>query len=141
MIGFGRNFAPHLPTPRWKKRILATGNVSIPAGPAETVSFIRAGSARYKKFVEDGKIKAFGAGILSSFGEMQHMAGGNAELVAFDPGAKLPAMSYKDGYQRRYFALDSFERGAAQLAEYCAHLQARLPEGVRAAVAEAVAAS
>lgn len=41
-----------------QKRILATGHVPIPAGPADTVSFIRAEAARYKKIVDDGKITA-----------------------------------------------------------------------------------
>ena len=41
-----------------QKRILATGHVPIPAGPADTVSFIRSESARYKKIVEDGNITA-----------------------------------------------------------------------------------
>jgi hypothetical protein len=34
---------------------------------------------------------------------------GLAELVPFDPSAPQPKMSYKDGYQKRYFVLDSFE--------------------------------
>jgi phenylalanine-4-hydroxylase len=34
---------------------------------------------------------------------------GGAELVPFDPFAPQPKMSYKDGYQKRYFVLDSFE--------------------------------
>lgn len=41
-----------------QKRVLATGHVPVPAGPAETLSFVRAESARYKKIVEDGKITA-----------------------------------------------------------------------------------
>ena len=53
------------------------------------------------------------AGILSSYGELQHMHKGGAELVPFDPFAKQPKMSYKDGFQRRYFVLDSFERWGA----------------------------
>jgi hypothetical protein len=39
------------------------------------------------------------AGILSSFGELRHMASGAAALQPFDPFAKLPKMSYKDGLQ------------------------------------------
>lgn len=89
---------------------------------------------------ENDQVKAFGAGILSSFGEMKHMASGAAELAPFDPFTKLPPMSYKDGYQQRYFVLDSFEEGAARLLEYCAHLQAQLPPEVRTAVEAALAA-
>mgnify|MGYP003353059187 CR=1 FL=1 len=40
------------------KRIAETGHVPVPLGPAETMSFLRAESARYKKIVEDGKITA-----------------------------------------------------------------------------------
>ena len=36
-------------------------------------------------------------------------AQGKAELVPFDPFAPQPKMSYKDGYQKRYFVLESFE--------------------------------
>ena len=35
------------------------------------------------------------AGILSSYGEMEHMAQGRAKLLPFDPFAKQPKMSYK----------------------------------------------
>ena len=44
---------------------------------------------------EGGDVKAFGAGVLSSFGELQHMAAGKAELVPLDVSAPLPRMSYK----------------------------------------------
>jgi phenylalanine-4-hydroxylase len=107
--------------------------------------------------------KAFGAGILSSYGEMKHFATGAASLQPFDPFApqvravqKLlgsrpcihmlchhftmfkivmlkwwnkrtahrvplkphtpqPKMSYKDGYQTRYFALESFEDASVRI--------------------------
>jgi phenylalanine-4-hydroxylase len=89
---------------------------------------------------EGGGIAAFGAGILSSFGELQHMASGAAALTPFDPFQPLPKMSYKDGFQRCYFVLDSFEAGAARLREYCARVQRGLPEDVRRAVAEVMEA-
>lgn len=34
---------------------------------------------------------------------------GTAEIVPFDPFIAQPKMSYKDGYQKRYFALESFK--------------------------------
>jgi len=88
----------------------------------------------------NNEIKAFGAGILSSFGEMQHMASGASEFAAFDPFAKLPPMSYKDGFQKSYFVLESFEQGAIKLKEFCEHVQEELPPDLRARVAEIVAA-
>lgn len=83
---------------------------------------------------EHGEIKAFGAGVLSSYGELENMASGAAEIEPFDPFAKLPGMSYKDGYQKRYFALESFETGAARLREYCDHLQKQMPRELRTEV-------
>lgn len=64
---------------------------------------------------EGDEIKAFGAGILSSYGELQHMRDGNAEFAPFNPLAKQPKMSYKDGFQKRYFVMESFEEGCLQL--------------------------
>ncbi|KAI8464705.1 MAG: aromatic amino acid hydroxylase [Monoraphidium minutum] len=71
---------------------------------------------------EGGAPRAFGAGILSSYGELEWMASGRAELAAFDPYARLPKMSYKDGFQRRYFVLDSFQDGARLLQDYARSL-------------------
>lgn len=73
--------------------------------------------------------KAFGAGILSSFGEMEHLLSGQGYTVTpFDPFAPQPKMSYKDGVQKRYMSLDSFEAGRELLLEYCA---ATTPADVR----------
>lgn len=83
---------------------------------------------------EGESIKAFGAGVLSSFGELQHMAEGRAKLLPFDPFQPQPKMSYKDGYQSQYFVLESFEDGARKLREYCTTLHTALPEDVKRAV-------
>jgi phenylalanine-4-hydroxylase len=73
--------------------------------------------------------RAFGAGILSSFGEMEHLLSGKGYSVApFDPFAPQPKMNYKDGVQKRYMSLESFEAGRELLLEYCA---ATTPVGVR----------
>ena len=124
---------------------------------------------------EGSAIKAFGAGILSSYGELAHLAAGADaaiaaaaargsatttttttssssssaangdastssssdaaraappyELLPFDPYAPQPRMSYKDGFQRRYFVLNSFAEGARLLQDYARALA--LPEGLR----------
>jgi phenylalanine-4-hydroxylase len=41
---------------------------------------------------EGASIKAFGAGVLSSYGELEWMASGAPELLPFDPYAKQPKM-------------------------------------------------
>lgn len=64
------------------------------------------------------------AGVLSSFGELEHMRSGQAELHDFDPSATLPKMDYKSGYQKLYYVLDSFNDAAAKLGAYCDRLKA-----------------
>lgn len=46
---------------------------------------------------QGAEVKAFGAGILSSYGELEHMASGAAELAPLDVYAPQPKMSYKVG--------------------------------------------
>jgi len=89
--------------------------------------------------LEGDEVKAFGAGILSSISELANLeklvaarrgellpseegeGEGEGEaplLLAFDPHEKLPKMSYKDGTQKAYFALESFADGAEQLRDF-----------------------
>jgi hypothetical protein len=51
-------------------------------------------SAKYATCTDDDAAAA-PAGVLSSYGELQHMASGKAELAPFDPTQKQPKMSYK----------------------------------------------
>ncbi|PNW88432.1 hypothetical protein CHLRE_01g029250v5 [Chlamydomonas reinhardtii] len=78
---------------------------------------------------EGDQVKAFGAGILSSYGELAHMASGAAALERLDPFRPQPRMAYKDGFQKRYFVLDSFAEGSELLSSYAASLG--LPESLR----------
>lgn len=64
---------------------------------------------------ESDSVKAFGAGILSSVGEMEHMAGGFAPFVSFDKCAISSGINYKDGFQKQYARVDTFEDAQAML--------------------------
>lgn len=58
---------------------------------------------------QEGKLKAFGAGLLSSFGELQYCLTEEPELHEFDPeltgDTKYPITTY----QPVYFVANSFE--------------------------------
>ncbi|KAF8065886.1 DGAT1C [Scenedesmus sp. PABB004] len=118
---------PMLAVPAFAGMVQAIGEASLGADEAT----IRHLTKVYWYTVEFGVVregagvKAFGAGVLSSFGELEHMAAGGAELSAFDPAAPLPKMSYRDGYQARYYVLESFEAGLEQLQGYAGLLKAR----------------
>ena len=64
---------------------------------------------------EDGQIKAFGAGIMSSPSEAANAAGTNVEILPFDPLTVLRTPYRIDIVQPVYFVIDSFEALAASL--------------------------
>jgi hypothetical protein len=53
------------------------------------------------------------------------MGTGKAEVLPLDLTKPLPKMSYKDGFQKRYFCLDSFEAGASMLKGYSQSMMQR----------------
>lgn len=59
---------------------------------------------------EDGQLKAFGAGIMSSPSELSHAANGNAEVLPFDLLTIFRTDYRIDIVQPVYFAIDSFEQ-------------------------------
>jgi hypothetical protein len=56
--------------------------------------------------------------LVCSFGELEWMGSGQAVIEDLNPWRTLPKMSYKDGYQQKYFCLDNFEDGAYMLKEF-----------------------
>jgi hypothetical protein len=61
--------------------------------------------------------------LVCSYGELEWMGKGRADIVPLNLDKPLPKMSYKDGFQTRYFCLDSFMDGAAMLKEYSHRIQ------------------
>jgi phenylalanine-4-hydroxylase len=59
---------------------------------------------------EDGEIKIYGAGILSSIGETDYCLSDEATRVPFDLKEILQTPYIKDKYQEKYFVLESMEQ-------------------------------
>ena len=58
---------------------------------------------------ENGQIRAYGAGLLSSFGELKHSLSDKPELRNFDPD-KTAIQPYQDlDYQEIYYVAESFD--------------------------------
>jgi phenylalanine-4-hydroxylase len=59
---------------------------------------------------EDGKVKAFGAGLMSSFSELQFaVESPDAHHVPFDIETVMRTVYEIDKFQRAYFVLPSFD--------------------------------
>lgn len=58
---------------------------------------------------QEGKLKAFGAGLLSSFGELQYCLSDGPELKDFEPVVTGEQKYPITEYQPIYFVADSFE--------------------------------
>jgi phenylalanine-4-hydroxylase len=71
---------------------------------------------------QDGQVKAYGAGILSSFGELEYCLSSEPELRPFDPfkASEQPYPITK--YQPVYFVAESFERAKAQMRQFAESL-------------------
>ena len=114
--------APMLANPHYADLVQQIGLASLYATKEEIwhLSKVYWYTVEFGVVMEGDDVKAFGAGLLSSFGELEHMQSGEPKpaLERLDPWAKQPKMSYKDGFQKRYFVLDSFEEGAELLRRY-----------------------
>ncbi|XP_063228625.1 protein henna-like [Bacillus rossius redtenbacheri] len=78
---------------------------------------------------QEGQLKAYGAGLLSSFGELQYSLSDKPELRPFDP-AKTALQKYPiTEYQPVYYVAESFEDAKEKLSKFAQTIPR--PFGVR----------
>ncbi|KAI8080027.1 Biopterin-dependent aromatic amino acid hydroxylase-domain-containing protein [Halteromyces radiatus] len=79
---------------------------------------------------QEGELKAYGAGLLSSFGELEYCLSDKPELRPFDP-AKTALQKYPiTEYQPVYFVADSFKDAQEKVRDFAAN-QMNRPFSVR----------
>jgi len=78
---------------------------------------------------QNGELKAYGAGLLSSFGELEWSLSGGPELLPFDPD-KTGSTKYPiTEHQPTYFVTESFEDAKQKMIDFAASIPR--PFGVR----------
>uniref|UniRef100_A0A8C9EYI8 Tyrosine 3-monooxygenase n=1 Tax=Pavo cristatus TaxID=9049 RepID=A0A8C9EYI8_PAVCR len=72
---------------------------------------------------QNGIIKAYGAGLLSSYGELIHSLSDEPEVRDFDPDAAAVQPYQDQNYQPVYFVSESFSDAKNKLRNYAAHIK------------------
>lgn len=67
---------------------------------------------------EGNDYKAFGAGLLSSFGELEHCLSDKPKLLPFDPAVTCTTKYPVTEYQPLYYVADSFESAKKKMREF-----------------------
>lgn len=70
--------------------------------------------------LQNGERKAYGAGLLSSFGELQYSVSDKPAVEAFDPAVTAVTKYPITEYQPKYFLADSFESAKNKLKSWAA---------------------
>nr|WDE41101.1 phenylalanine hydroxylase [Convolutriloba macropyga] len=71
---------------------------------------------------QDGKLRAFGAGLLSSFGELQYALSDKPAIKEFDPEVTSVTKYPITEYQPTYFYTQSFEDAQEKLKQFAAKI-------------------
>ncbi|XP_028372419.1 tyrosine 3-monooxygenase [Phyllostomus discolor] len=72
---------------------------------------------------QDGQVKAYGAGLLSSYGELLHSLSEEPEIRPFDPDAAALQPYQDQTYQSVYFVSESFSDARDKLRSYASRIQ------------------
>ncbi|XP_003508127.2 tyrosine 3-monooxygenase isoform X1 [Cricetulus griseus] len=72
---------------------------------------------------QNGELKAYGAGLLSSYGELLHSLSEEPEVRAFDPEAAAVQPYQDQTYQPVYFVSESFSDAKDKLRNYASRIQ------------------
>ncbi|XP_028842735.1 tryptophan 5-hydroxylase 1a isoform X1 [Denticeps clupeoides] len=67
---------------------------------------------------QEGKLRAYGAGLLSSISELKHALSGNARIMPFDPQVTCKQDCNITTFQDVYFVSESFEEAKFKMREF-----------------------
>uniref|UniRef100_A0A3P8UB25 tryptophan 5-monooxygenase n=1 Tax=Amphiprion percula TaxID=161767 RepID=A0A3P8UB25_AMPPE len=67
---------------------------------------------------QEGHLRAYGAGLLSSISELKHALSGNARIMPFDPKVTSKQECIITTFQDVYFVSDSFEEAKVKMREF-----------------------
>ncbi|KAL3308303.1 Tryptophan 5-hydroxylase 2, partial [Cichlidogyrus casuarinus] len=72
---------------------------------------------------QQGERRAFGAGLLSSIGELKHALSGKAKIMPFDPDRVVKQECLVTTFQEGYFETPSFEYAKEQMRQFAKNIE------------------
>ncbi|XP_072125385.1 tyrosine hydroxylase 2 [Mobula birostris] len=72
---------------------------------------------------QNGSLKAYGAGLLSSYGELMYSLSGKPQYKSFDPEVTALQIYQDQTYQPAYFVSESFEDAKSKLRMYASKIR------------------
>ncbi|XP_061611422.1 tryptophan 5-hydroxylase 1-like isoform X1 [Phyllopteryx taeniolatus] len=72
---------------------------------------------------QDGKLRAYGAGLLSSVGELKHALSGEAKIAPFDPKLTCDEECVITAFQNVYFVADTFDDAKNKMRDFAKRIR------------------
>ena len=112
--------APMLAIPEFADLSQKIGQGSLRAndGQVEQLATLYWFTIEYGVLYEDGELRAYGAGLLSSFGELDHALSGEVEIRAFDPWQAKDTSYPITTYQPLLWSVNSIREAFDRMAEF-----------------------
>jgi phenylalanine-4-hydroxylase len=116
--------APMLAIPEFADLSQKIGEGSLRADNAqvEQLATLYWFTIEYGVLLQDGDLKAYGAGLLSSFGELEHALSGEVEIRPFDPWAAKDTSYPITTYQPLLWSVGSIGEAFEKMDEFVASL-------------------
>lgn len=112
--------APMLAIPEFADLSQKIGEGSLRADDAqvEQLATLYWFTIEYGVLIEDGHLKAYGAGLLSSFGELEHALSGKVEIRPFDPWTAKDTAYPITTYQPLLWSVTSIREAFDKMTEF-----------------------
>jgi phenylalanine-4-hydroxylase len=112
--------APMLAIPEFAdlSQKIGEGSLSADDEQVEKLATLYWFTIEYGVLIEDGKLRAYGAGLLSSFGELEHALSGEVEVRAFDPVLAKDTAYPITTYQPLLWSVESIREAFDKMDEF-----------------------